>query len=250
MIYSSSSSVVLLHSLVKSSSRKHSGNHQEYVRFTTDLPSLHTARPAYGANMCWFSRSTEVISSVVPTFLFSCDTSVSKTGIAEEKILTSCNSAWVYTIASMNSWYSLNSGDTAEQGGIKQELQERKYVVFILHWKIHHANQIQAPKQVEARIKSWVRRKSICFHRNFVTPIICSSLICGHLIWIYARIMIPLWFTLSVNSAVNNEKEVWNYGGINRKLKVLSGVRQIMRFFSVKLTIFSQVEGIRKNYLP
>ena len=139
--------------------------------------------------------------------------------LQKKKIWFSCNSAWVYTVASTNYWYSWNSGDNAEQGGIKQELQEIKYVVFILHWKIDHANQIQAFKQVEARIKPWFRRKSTCFHRNFVIPMISSSLICGHLIWIYARIMIPLWFTWSVNSAVNNRKEVWNHGGINRELE-------------------------------
>ena len=167
-----------------------------------------------------FFRYASIRSSIWATFRHLVQSLVlARPELQKKKIWFSCNSAWVYTVASTNYWYSWNSGDNAEQGGIKQELQEIKCVVFILHWKIDHANQIQAFKQVEARIKPWFRRKSTCFHRNFVIPMISSSLICGHLIWIYARIMIPLWFTWIVNSAVNNRKEVWNHGGSNRELE-------------------------------
>ena len=100
-------------------------------------------------NSCWqqckpMQNYTKIkfFSSVIPVLL-TLVLVLARPELQKKKIWFLCNSAWVYTVASTNYWYSWNSGDTAEQGGIKQELQEIKYVVFILHWKIDHANQIQ-----------------------------------------------------------------------------------------------------------
>ena len=50
--------------------------------------------------------------------------------------------------------------------------------------------------------------------------------------------MIPLWFTWSFNSAVNNRKELWNHGGINRELERIQCFQRNDAIFQCKIDNF------------